>query len=64
MADTWRFLVDKDALWRWERVNDKGAKRVSEKRFRTVNQCEKDARANGWVWAFPPKTKILRRDDP
>ena len=64
MADKWSFHVDKDQLWRWQRADGAGAKTVSEKRFKNINQCEKDARANGWVWAFPPKTKILWRDDP
>ena len=63
MANNWSFTRDKDNLFRWERIDDKGGKTVSATGFETDNRCKKDARANGWVWPMPPKTKLNRRDD-
>jgi hypothetical protein len=63
MANNWSFIRDKDNLFRWERVDDKGSKTVSATGFETDNRCKKDARANGWVWPMPPKTSLNRRED-
>lgn len=63
MADTWNFLRDEENLWRWERVDASGGKTVSATGFETDNRCKKDARAHGWVWPLPPKTKLWRREE-
>ena len=59
---TWRFYIDQNRLWRWQRLTaGKAVVAESEAGCKDYEDCVKNAEARGYVFQLPRTSKTQAR---